>query len=102
MRLTMPGSILRTAQVCNAIRCKFPLTITYARCNTFGMTLDQYLKSENIRRAAFAARVGTSGASITRICQGLQSPSPDLMREIIAASGGKVTLEELVFPKAAA
>ena len=74
----------------------------YALCKLQGMTLAEYLKTENIRRAAFAVRVGTSGASITRICDGTQNPAPELMREIIAATGGKVTLEELVFPKARA
>jgi transcriptional regulator with XRE-family HTH domain len=66
------------------------------------MTLDQYLNAEKISGADFAHRVGTSGASITRIRKGQQSPSPELMARIITATGGKVTLEALVFPESRA
>lgn len=62
------------------------------------MTLDEYLRTEKISGTSFAERVGTSGASINRIRHGKQAPSPDMMARIIAASGGKVTLEALVYP----
>lgn len=63
------------------------------------MDLNTYLTKHNISGAAFAERLGISGASVSRIRKGEQVPAPEVMRAIILATGGKVTLEALVFPK---
>ncbi|MBY8826090.1 helix-turn-helix domain-containing protein [Sphingomonas colocasiae] len=60
------------------------------------MTLDDYLTSEDITAADFGGRVGLSEASISRIRKGEQNITRDVMRRIIAASGGKISAEGLV------
>lgn len=61
------------------------------------MTLDQFLDMEGAPAAAeFAAAVGVSEASISRIRKGEQNVTRDLMRRIIAASGQRVTADALV------
>lgn len=61
------------------------------------MTLDQYLCSEGAPPAAeFAAKVGISEASLSRIRKGAQNVSRNVMRDIIMASGSKVTADSLV------
>jgi len=64
------------------------------------MTLDQYLTSGEVTASEFAAKVGVTEASISRIRKGTQNITRDLMAKIISASNGKVTADELV--KAAA
>lgn len=61
------------------------------------MTLDAYLRAEGAPSAAdFAAAVGISEASLSRIRKGIQNVSRDTMRDIIAKSGGKITADSLV------
>lgn len=59
------------------------------------MRIDAYLDATGTTAAALAAAVGISGPSITRIKRGEQNVSLDLAIKIVAATGGKVTLEDL-------
>ena len=64
------------------------------------MDLDTYLREVSIDARQFAAQIGMTEASLSRIRRGQQNITRDTMKRIIAASGGKVTLESLVFPHA--
>ena len=63
------------------------------------MTLDQYLSRDGNTAAKLAAAAGTSGATITRLLYGEQSPSADMIRAIVAATGGEITADDLLFGK---
>lgn len=65
------------------------------------MTLDEYLKSTPVTAATFAERIGVSPASVTRIRNGGQNIPLKLAKEIVSATGGKVTLEDLAVGLAA-
>jgi plasmid maintenance system antidote protein VapI len=61
------------------------------------MTLDQYLSAPGAPTSAdFAAAVGVSEASISRIRKGAQNITRDVMREIVRASKGRVTADSLL------
>jgi DNA-binding transcriptional regulator YdaS (Cro superfamily) len=61
------------------------------------MTLDQFLGAPGAPTSAdFAADVGISEASISRIRKGAQNITRDVMREIIRASKGKVSADSLL------
>ena len=64
------------------------------------MQLSSYLPRGG--RPKFAAQLGVSVSTIHRICQRKQRPSDALKRRIVEATGGKVTLEDLTWPEAAA
>jgi plasmid maintenance system antidote protein VapI len=66
------------------------------------MTLDEYLDAEGITAADFGKLVSISEASVSRIRKGTQNITRDLMREIIGASGGKVTANGLLVEQARA
>lgn len=55
------------------------------------MQLNAYLADRNETQAAFAGRVGTSEANLSRILAGQQRPRAGLMERIRAATGGAVT-----------
>ena len=55
------------------------------------MDLKTYLRDNRIRGYAFAAQVGASAASISRLSRGEQMPSADLARRIFDATAGQVT-----------
>ena len=61
------------------------------------MDLDSYLREERISGADFAAQLGMSEASLSRIRRGDQNITRETIRSIVEASGGKVTAEALVF-----
>jgi len=61
------------------------------------MTLDLYLSENAIKGVDFAATLGISEASLTRIRRGEQNISRDLIRRIVEATGGAVTSDALVF-----
>lgn len=65
------------------------------------MTLNQYIDSHSMTGADFAKRIGVSAASVTRIRQGRQNITLELAQRIVAATGGKVTLEALAAKSAA-
>lgn len=56
------------------------------------MDLKSYLIDRGETRAAFAARVTTSAATITRIIKGEFRPGLDLAWRIERATGGKVPM----------
>lgn len=60
-------------------------------------TLDQHLRARGITGAEFAALIGVSEASLTRIRRGEQNIPRDLIRRIVEATGGDVSAEALVF-----
>jgi transcriptional regulator with XRE-family HTH domain len=69
------------------------------------MTLDAYLSIDGNTASKLAEAAGTSGASITRILYGDQTPSADMIKKIVHATQGLVTADDLIFgaprPKAA-
>lgn len=60
------------------------------------MTLDGYLEHTGLTAKDFAERIGLTEASVSRIRKGRQNLSRDVMRRIIAATGGLVSAEALV------
>lgn len=54
------------------------------------MTLLEYLEAEGLTLDDFGARIGRSGATVSRIARGVVQPSWDTMRKIEAATKGKV------------
>lgn len=63
------------------------------------MTLDEYLSIDGNTASKLASAAGTSGATITRLLYGDQSPSAEMIRSIVAATGGEVTADDLLFGK---
>lgn len=61
------------------------------------MTLDDYLSQPGVQAVDIAAEAGISEASLSRIRRGEQNISRDTIRALVAATGGAVTAEELVF-----
>jgi len=59
------------------------------------MTLDDFLRKSPDTAAAFAARVGLSPASMTRVRKGKQNISLAQAQTIVEATGGKVSLKDL-------
>jgi transcriptional regulator with XRE-family HTH domain len=65
------------------------------------MTLRDYINKERGRLLAIARGAGISAASVSRIADGKQNPSLDVLIRISRATGGKVTLAELAHARAA-
>lgn len=61
------------------------------------MTLDQYLTLPGKTASQLAIDANTSGATITRILYGDAKPSADMIKQIVEATGGVVTADDLVF-----
>lgn len=60
------------------------------------MRLNEWLKSQNMTQTQFAASVGSTDPSISRIVAGQQWPSPALMTAIEAATDGQVTATDIL------
>lgn len=60
------------------------------------MDIQQYLEKSGRTAADFAAAVGISAVSLSRISRGMQNTTRDVMQRIIAESGGAVTADRLV------
>lgn len=60
------------------------------------MKLEQYLKSKNIKPAAFAASIDVAPSTITRILRGERTPRIELAAKIKVATRGKVTVEDFM------
>lgn len=60
------------------------------------MTLDDFLQSTGTSAVDFAARIGVSTGSLSRIRRGEQNITRDTIRAIVRESGGAVTAEEIV------
>ncbi len=57
--------------------------------------LRDYLTDKNLKDYEFAAKVGCSASTISRILTGTRNPSPALARKIEAVTGGAVTISDL-------
>lgn len=57
------------------------------------MDLQTYLRDAGEKQSGFAARVGTSPATVSRLCNGTLRPALDLAHRIEAATDGKVPTE---------
>ena len=55
-----------------------------------GMTLDQYIKSENTTYAKFAGLVGHDAKTIYRYARGERMPQPEIMTKIYITTKGRV------------
>ena len=73
----------------------FLTPISHSRYTVF-MKLKTYLKGKN--RREFAKQIGTTKGYVDLLCCGARRPSPELAKKIMIYTGGKVTLEELLFP----
>lgn len=60
------------------------------------MTLDQFLQSKRLTRAAFAEQVGVSRQTLQRYLAGERFPRRRVLRAIDAATGGLVTANDFV------
>jgi DNA-binding XRE family transcriptional regulator len=60
------------------------------------MTLKAYLEETGEKQVLFADRVGTTPATISRLCGGTLKPSLDLAHSIETATAGKVPTETWV------
>ncbi len=59
------------------------------------MKLRDYLFKNQIKQTDFAELVGTTAATICRICAGENIPRKRLIKEIIAATNGQVSVAVL-------
>ncbi len=64
-----------------------------------GMTLKEYRVKHGLTQTAIAERVGVNVASICRYENG-RVPAHQVMRKILAETGGKVDLESFYFSDA--
>jgi len=62
------------------------------------MTLKEYLRKNGESASSFAAKLGVSVSTVTRIANGETMPLLPLAQEIVAATGRKVRLADLVAP----
>ena len=62
----------------------------------FGMTLEQYLKSQKpkLSHATFAERVGVSQVTINRYIRGDRFPAPAMIEKIHVATKGAVKVTD--------
>lgn len=66
------------------------------------MTLDQYLETADTNAAMLGAKLGLSGASVSRIRKGQQNITLDLAAKIEEATGRVVTVADLLQVRRAA
>jgi transcriptional regulator with XRE-family HTH domain len=70
--------------------CKLPLDGHLHDVQVLGMKLGAYLGERGETAVAFAARVGLSESSLSRIIAGKQRPAHGTIGRIVAATGGAV------------
>lgn len=78
------------------------LAVYFHPVYVFGMTLREYLDQQRGRISEIAEKAGISGASVSRIADGKQNPTLDVLKRIEAATGGIVTVAELSAARVAA
>jgi DNA-binding transcriptional regulator YdaS (Cro superfamily) len=61
------------------------------------MNLRDFLKDKD--REQFAELIGMSAGYLAQVAVGIRRPSPDLAAKISAASGGMVSIEDLLYPE---
>jgi DNA-binding transcriptional regulator YdaS (Cro superfamily) len=62
------------------------------------MRLEEYMKKNNIRALGIARKAKINFSIISRYLNGRRGLSPESAARISAATGGEVTVEELLFP----
>lgn len=62
------------------------------------MKLSEYLKKRKITQAKLAIATGCSKAHISQICRFGRRPSPDVAARISDATGGEVSVLDLLYP----
>lgn len=63
------------------------------------MNIDAYLAETGTTAADLAKKVGVTAVSLSRIRRGQQNLPRDVIRRIVEATDGRVSLESLVFPE---
>ena len=56
----------------------------------------KYRKETGESCRAIAVKARTTAATVSRICRYEQTPSVDLIRRLVAATGGQVSVEDFV------
>lgn len=64
--------------------------------------LDDYLRSNDLTNAAFAQKLGVSEATVSRVRNGKQTPSWDLIIGISTATDGAITPNDFLPHQASA
>lgn len=59
--------------------------------------IEKYLKKNKLSQSWLAAECNCSRSAICMIASGVRRPSPDLAMKIQRATGGKVTVMELLY-----
>lgn len=62
------------------------------------MTLDRFLSLSNTLPSQFAARIGVSASTITRIVRGERRPNLETLQKIVRATEGAVTADDFMLP----
>jgi len=60
------------------------------------MTLDQWLRANEITRSEFAARIGVSQGFVSMLCSGAKKPSLHTLSAIQRVTKGEVALEDFL------
>ena len=74
------------------------MTDNVAICYQLSMTLEEYRATTGTKDHDLACAVGCSREHITLVRNGDRKPSADLAVKLIAATGGKVTFEDIMVP----
>lgn len=61
------------------------------------LTLDAYMRENNVSVEAFAATVGVSRMSVYRWRSGESFPKRDQLQRIVAATNGKVSADSFLY-----
>ena len=67
-------------------------------CKFIHMTLAEYLRTNGIRLESFAARIGRSTSTVSRIARREVAANHDTMAAIVQATEGKVSFADLILP----
>ena len=63
------------------------------------MLFHEWVETSGLSRTEIAAGIGVTPAMVHSVIHGERRFSPENARKVVDLSGGKVTLEELLFPK---
>ena len=66
--------------------------------NILSMKLKDHLKTNKIKKKTFAHNIGIHHVYLSQILGGYRNPSPKLALRIQQATGGQVTINELLYP----
>ena len=71
---------------------------TYSISDYMVMKLDAYLSEKRVTEMKLAALAGCSQSTISKIRRGNANPTADMLRRICIATGGLVTVADLLSP----